>query len=235
MPYEVDVGHDVRERVVDLVRDPRRQRPHRGHAPGKDQLVLHPPPLGQIANVEVMALGAARGGLRHRHHRDLHVERGSVLARAVDLALDLLRQRPHVGAHQRAIGGGHGHLPAAADDPVLRVAEQAAERPVHRDHAAIRVETTNRLRRVFQRGAQLPHLVLQARDQHIRGPCSGQQRLRGRGPKLRHRARISSANKAREVTFFGRRFCHAPDGPPLSSNERFTSRPPPAASRFWAP
>ena len=66
VPHEVDVGDDVRERVVDLVRDARRQRPDRRHAAREDQLVLHPPPLRQIADEEVVALGAGPAAVEDR-------------------------------------------------------------------------------------------------------------------------------------------------------------------------
>ena len=106
LPDEVDVGDDVRERVVDLVGDAGGQRPDRRHPAREDQLILHPPALRQVADEEVVALGAGTAAVQvdDRHHRQRHVERRAVLARPVNLALDLLGRGLQVGAHQRPVG-----------------------------------------------------------------------------------------------------------------------------------
>ena len=93
---EVDVRDDVGERVVDLVRDAGRQRPHRRHPPGEDQLVLHPPAIGQVADEEVVALGTGTAAVQlaaPARSRAACRTACRPCAHAVDLALDLLVAR----------------------------------------------------------------------------------------------------------------------------------------------
>ena len=183
LPDEVDVGDDVRERVVDLVRDTGRQRAHRRHAAREDQLVLHPPPIGQVADEEVVALrpGTAALQIDDRHDGQLHVERRAVLARPVNVALDLLLRVLQIGAHQRPVSRRYGRLPAAPDDLRRLVAGQAGEGAVHGHDAPVGVDAADPLGGVFEGGSQLAHLFFQARDQQIRSPHRRHQDLRGRG------------------------------------------------------
>ena len=203
MAGEVDVRHDVGERVVDLVRHPRRQRPHRRHPPGEDELVLHPFAVGEVADEKVVPFENRTGGVRlqHRNDRQLHLERRPVGANPEHLALDLLADSAQIAPQRGPVLGGDERLPAPTDRLLGGHSHQAREGAVDGEHPAVEVDAADPLRGVLQRGAQLAHLLLQARHDHVRSPHRRQRTLHSARRSSLTRCRISVAKKARIVTF----------------------------------
>ena len=199
---EVDVGDDVRERVVDFVRHAGGERPDRRHPPREDELVLHPPPFGQIADEEVVPLGGRprRIAIRDRHDRQTHVERGAVLAEPVD---SRARPCPRRRACRPARSVGRTaplSLPSCGRRSPRGVAGEAGERPVHGDtRPPYRPGRSPQRRLRAPRAARAPGPP--GAPRRIRRPHRRHTGPRGRDLEVWHRRRISSAYSATKVTF----------------------------------
>ena len=162
---EIDVGDDVRERVVDLVRHARRQRADRRHAAGEDQLVLHVAPLGRDRGRRSSAR-AAPGATRRartaaRLTRSITNDVPSLRRPVVRRSLRL----PPAAATSAATGAcSAGASVSSQGRPISswaaypNISENDA---VDRDHPTLGVGAKDRLRRLADRRAQLADLILQ--------------------------------------------------------------------------
>jgi hypothetical protein len=105
--HEIDVQRHHRERVVDLVRDAGRERAHRHHAVGDQQLLLRAHALGDVAQDQHHALDAARAADGRAAVGDQHL---AAVGRA----------------QRRRLAVGH-HLPAR-EQRARRLGERLGER-----------------------------------------------------------------------------------------------------------
>ena len=209
-PREVDVRDDVRERVVDLVRHARRQRPDRRHAPGEDQLLLHLPALGEVADEEVVAFQDPGG--RPDDRRAGPSPSASRTAPSFLMPTTWRSVFPMVAPSQIGADGG-----PVIDGQISSHAVPSAHRRCQPNMSAkARLTVTkrpspigagDRLAGVLQRGAQLADLLLPARDHAVAAVTAGIDSPGGWLPAdsnrigVAHPSIISASLIVLEVTF----------------------------------